>query len=76
MHRASTDTFIVEGQELGDLTHVTVGHDSSGQNPAWHLEALTVMHVPSGQQWHFSCEQCFDLHHGDGLAERDLFLSR
>ncbi|DBA69854.1 TPA: hypothetical protein ACH3X2_012566 [Trebouxia sp. C0005] len=70
--RGNDDSFTVEDHELGDLTHVTVGHDSAGSTPSWHLEALLITHLPSGQQWRFGCGLWFDLQQGDGLTEREL----
>jgi hypothetical protein len=42
MCRGSADAFEVLDTELGDLHAVTVGHDGSGPNPAWHLERVEV----------------------------------
>ncbi|DBB10366.1 TPA: hypothetical protein ACH3X3_001925 [Trebouxia sp. C0006] len=70
--RGNDDCFTVEDHELGDLTHVTIGHDSAGSSPSWHLEALLITHLPSGQQWRFGCGLWFDLQQGDGLTEREL----
>ncbi len=70
--RGNDDSFTVEEHELGDLTHVTIGHDSAGSSPSWHLEALLITHLPSGQQWRFGCGLWFDLQQGDGLTEREL----
>ena len=75
--RGRLDEFTVEEDlELGDLSHVTVGHDSAGKSPSWHLESLVVTHKPSGRQWSFACGLWFDLHQSDGRAEHDLYPSR
>ena len=74
--RGSYDEFTVRDTELGNLSHVTIGHDSRGSMPSWHLESLTVIHVASGQQWTVCCGRWFGLHKEDGLTERDLVPSR
>ncbi|KAL3141352.1 hypothetical protein ABBQ32_004935 [Trebouxia sp. C0010 RCD-2024] len=71
--RGCSDQFTVEDTELGDLSHVTLGHDSAGQSPSWHLEALVITHEPSGQQWNFGGNMWFGPHQGDGLTQRDLY---
>lgn len=75
--RGRSDQFTVEEDaDLGDLSHVTVGHDSAGNSPSWHLEALVITHESSGRQWRFSCDLWFDSQQGDGLTQRDLFPVR
>ena len=75
--RGRSDQFTIEeAADLGDLSHVTVGHDSAGKSPSWHLEALVITHEPSGKKWTFGCDLWFDLQQGDGLTQRDLFPVR
>ena len=74
--RGCSDQFTVEDTELGDLSHVTLGHDSAGKSPSWHLEALVITHEPSGRQWSFGGGLWFDLQQGDGLTQRDLYPIR
>ena len=42
MLRCSEDVFEVLDSYLGDLHAVTVGHDGTGPNPAWHLDRVEV----------------------------------
>lgn len=53
-----------------------MGHDSAGNSPSWHLEALVITHESSGRQWSFGCDLWFDSQQGDGLTQRDLFPVR
>ncbi|GFH12747.1 uncharacterized protein HaLaN_08491, partial [Haematococcus lacustris] len=41
-NRGATNTFIVDDENLGELLEVTVGHDSAGHSPSWHLDHLTI----------------------------------
>lgn len=36
--RGARNKFELEDAELGELEAVTIGHDGSGQKPAWHLQ--------------------------------------
>eukprot|EP00775_Hariotina_reticulata_P013433 gene13433-13561_t len=40
--RGARNEFTFEDADLGQLTAVTVSHDSSGKSPAWHLDHITV----------------------------------
>lgn len=54
--RGQRDEFIIEDADLGELTAVTISHDSSGISPSWHLDHVEV--TPLGpvqqQQQHFT----------------------
>lgn len=47
--RGSRDEFFIEDSDLGELTAVTISHDGSGTSPAWHLDHIEVLHVPSSR---------------------------
>jgi hypothetical protein len=38
--RGTTDTFVVEAQDVGLLTAVTIGHDNYGSRASWHLDQV------------------------------------
>ena len=66
----------VTDADLGDLTHIVIGHDDQGASPAWHLDHVVITHGVSGQQWLFPCRQWFNAKHGDGKIERELHAAR
>lgn len=74
--RGSTSEHTIHEHELGDLTHVTIGHNSAGSSPSWHLDSVVVTHMASLKQWLFSCGCWFDMQQEDGLTERDLYPGR
>lgn len=47
--RGSRDEFFVDDSDLGELTAVTISHDGSGTSPAWHLDHIEVLPVPSSR---------------------------
>lgn len=38
--RGEKDTFDVPGVDVGDITHILVGHDNKGMGAAWHLQQV------------------------------------
>ncbi len=40
---------IIAPSELGALQELLIGHDNTGQGPAWHLEQVDVTDVRTGQ---------------------------
>ena len=66
----------VTDADLGELTHIVIGHDDHGASPAWHLDHVVITHGVSGQQWLFLCRQWFDAKQGDGKIERELRVAR
>ncbi len=43
------DEFEVQWGDLGGLIDVRVGHDNSGQGPAWHLEQIDITDTKTQQ---------------------------
>jgi hypothetical protein len=48
----STDKFILEAPDVGNLTQCCVGHDNSADS-GWYVETVRVQHMPSGKEWTF-----------------------
>jgi hypothetical protein len=61
--RGAANEFHIEDTDLGELTAVTIGHDSSGNSSSWHLSHVEVTPLPSnansthnpGRITNFSC---------------------
>lgn len=45
--RGGINEFHVEDSDLGELTAITIGHDSSGNSSSWHLSHVEVTPLPS-----------------------------
>jgi PLAT/LH2 domain len=61
---------VIEDVDLGELSAVTVGHDSGGYSPGWHLDHLAV--EAGGRRWLFPCHRWLDAGIADGATERRL----
>jgi len=50
--QGSTDKFILDVPDLGNLTQCCVGHDASADS-GWYVEYVRVKHNTSGTEWKF-----------------------
>lgn len=61
--RGATDTFILDGPDLGPLLCARVTCDGSGMRPLWHLQDITVWRDPTvedpEQGVYFPCDAWF-----------------
>lgn len=57
--RGATDTFVVEGADVGQLLRLVVTCDGSGTRPLWHLDQVNVFrdptHTDPDAAVHFPC---------------------
>jgi hypothetical protein len=58
------DVFTVEAPHMGSLKRLRIGHDDTGDAPAWYLEWVIVRNETTGEASYF-------LHHG-WLGRQDL----
>eukprot|EP00879_Flechtneria_rotunda_P027645 GHRR01029623.1.p1 GENE.GHRR01029623.1~~GHRR01029623.1.p1 ORF type:complete len:431 (+),score=171.03 GHRR01029623.1:92-1294(+) len=58
--RKQTDHFVVSGLDVGQMSHVMVGHDASGMATGWYLAELEVEHMPTGQVLRFKANRWLD----------------
>ena len=66
------DTFALQLRDLGELQHLTIGHDGHGWGSGWHLKKVVVTHAATGRQWLFPCGRWLDENREDGLTVRTL----
>lgn len=52
----STDKFVLETPDLGDLTRCCVSHDASADS-GWYVETVRVQHAGNGREWTFAFHQ-------------------
>ena len=72
--RGGRDQFVVEGPDVGDVSHVVIGHDNSGHGPSWHLQQLEIRDEKRGGKLSvFPCNRWFDAEHGDFQTRRTLY---
>jgi len=53
--RGEKDTFDVPGVDVGDITHILVGHDNKGMGAAWHLQQVEVVQPFQRKTYMFPC---------------------
>ena len=75
-NRGNTDNFLLAvGQPLGSLVKLCVGHDSSGEDPSWFLNDISITDIEANTRWHFSCYRWLALEREDGSTTLELFAS-
>ena len=47
------DVFVLDGEEIGDITYVALGHNGAGEKPGWFLDSVTVERDDLGRRWIF-----------------------
>ena len=72
--RGNVDSFVFAVTEpLGTLRKLHVGHDSSGEDPSWFLNEITITDMRNQSQWTFPCYRWLALEHEDGCPSIELF---
>jgi len=51
------DTFVVDGNDVGEITHVIIRHDDYGIGSNWLLDHVEVVDHATGLMWSFPCNQ-------------------
>ena len=72
--RGNTDNFLVQLEKpLGTMISVQIGHDISGDAPAWFLNEILIVDHQTEEQWAFSCYCWLALERDDGNTTRVFF---
>ncbi|KAM3841839.1 oxygen-regulated protein 1 [Vipera latastei] len=70
--RGSTDTFIIHTEDLGDLYKIRIGHNNSGETPAWHCKELQLQNLVTGEKYDFSVEKWLMQTQDEGEISQEL----
>lgn len=54
--QGSTDRFVLDAPDVGDLTRCCVAHDNSA-DPGWYVQDVRVQHNATGRTWDFHFAQ-------------------
>lgn len=74
--RGSVNTFILSLKEsLGDISHIKIWHDNSGENPQWFVNKIVIRDATSDTTWHFLCNRWIAAEREDGKIERVFYAS-
>eukprot|EP00775_Hariotina_reticulata_P013432 gene13432-13560_t len=71
--RGQRDAFTVLGQDVGEMTHLVIGHDNSGLTPAWYVEAVQLEHLGTGQLLEFIIGRWLDAKRDPGALQLELW---
>ena len=74
--RGSVNTFMLSLKEsLGDLSHIKIWHDNSGDNPQWFINKIVIRDPKTDTTWYFVCNRWLAAEREDGKIERVLYVS-
>ena len=74
--RGSVNTFMLSLKEsLGDLSHIKIWHDNSGDNPQWFVNKVVIRDPNTDNKWVFVCNRWLAAERDDGKIERVLYVS-
>lgn len=74
--RGSVNTFMLSLKEsLGDLSHIKIWHDNSGDNPQWFVNKIVIRDPKTDTTWYFVCNRWLAAEREDGKIERVLYVS-
>lgn len=48
-----TDTFVLQGPDVGDIERIRVRSSGTGLGAAWHLDCMDILSSATGQQYNF-----------------------
>ncbi|KAL4225451.1 Lipoxygenase y domain-containing protein 1 [Mactra antiquata] len=79
--KGSTDTFVLELEDVGDtIEKIRIGHDNSGFTAGWHLDMVTVRRLrESGKgsvTYIFPCKRWLARDEDDSAIERELVAEK
>lgn len=72
--RGNTDNFLFAvNQPIGLPVKVSVGHDSSGEDPSWFLNEIFITDLQTNVTWEFPCYRWLALELEDGRTTLELY---
>ncbi|XP_062987373.1 oxygen-regulated protein 1 [Elgaria multicarinata webbii] len=70
--RGNTDTFIIYTEDIGDPYKIRIGHNNSGETPAWHCKELQLQDLATGEQFSFPVDRWLAQNQDDGGICQEL----
>ena len=59
-------------QSLGELEHVHIWHDNSGNDPSWFLDYIMITDEKNNRVKYFICDDWLAVDMSDGLIQRTV----
>ncbi|XP_029447144.1 lipoxygenase homology domain-containing protein 1 [Rhinatrema bivittatum] len=66
------DSFTIYTGDVGDLYKIRIGHNNSGNSPAWHCEKIQLLNFYSGEEFYIPVHRWLSQSHDDGDICREL----
>ncbi|XP_077208521.1 oxygen-regulated protein 1 [Paroedura picta] len=70
--KGNKDTFIIHIEDVGDLYKVRIGHNNSGESPAWHCKELLLQNLMTEEQFELPVHRWLAQDQDDGEICREL----
>ncbi|XP_054841381.1 oxygen-regulated protein 1 isoform X2 [Eublepharis macularius] len=70
--RSNEDTFTIHTEDVGDLNKIRIGHNNSGESPAWHCKELQLQNLMTGEQFDFPVHRWLAQDQDDGEICKEL----
>ncbi|KAF3829834.1 hypothetical protein GH733_001785, partial [Mirounga leonina] len=73
--RARVDEFTLETLNIGTISRLVIGHDSTGMHASWFLGSVQIRVPRQGKQYTFPANRWLDKNQADGRLEVELYPS-
>ncbi|XP_059266041.1 lipoxygenase homology domain-containing protein 1 isoform X2 [Mustela nigripes] len=73
--RARVDEFTLETLNIGTISRLVIGHDSTGMHASWFLGSVQIRVPRQGRQYTFPANRWLDRNQADGRLEVELYPS-
>ncbi|XP_045881746.1 lipoxygenase homology domain-containing protein 1 isoform X1 [Meles meles] len=73
--RARVDEFTLETVNIGTISRLVIGHDSTGIHASWFLGSVQIRVPRQGRQYTFPANRWLDTNQADGRLEVELYPS-
>ncbi|XP_047553619.1 lipoxygenase homology domain-containing protein 1 isoform X2 [Lutra lutra] len=73
--RARVDEFTLETLNIGTISRLVIGHDSTGMHASWFLGSVQIRVPRQGKQYTFPANRWLDRNQADGRLEVELYPS-
>lgn len=65
----ATDKFVLEAEDMGNLTRCCIGHDNQEGDSGWYVAEVRVRDNDSGREWVFPFEMWLGMEESGKLSE-------
>nr|KAF6422944.1 lipoxygenase homology domains 1 [Rousettus aegyptiacus] len=73
--RGRVDEFTLETLNIGNISRLVIGHDSTGMHASWFLSSVQIRVPRQGKQYTFPANRWLDKNQADGRLQVELYPS-